>query len=113
MMRTFKEIDSLEVLDEIDALSESGTGVLIYKHSTRCFISSMAERNISKWDTERMPAYYLDLIRYRSISNEIASRYNVQHESPQLLWIIDRKCKENASHESVGVETVESWLAHA
>lgn len=88
-------------LDAIDALSATRP-VLIFKHSTRCSISSAALHRLeSAWsaDDDRLGAlYYLDLIRFRGISNAIADRYGVQHESPQALVIRDGRCVHHASH---------------
>ncbi|GGH76194.1 bacillithiol system redox-active protein YtxJ [Phaeocystidibacter marisrubri] len=113
MMKGFIELTSESQLDEIDSASRNGKGVLIYKHSTRCFISSMAQRRLSGLDTDEIPAYYLDLLRYRSVSNAIAEKYGVGHQSPQLLWIVDGKCVEHTSHEGVSSEVVDTWMEHA
>ncbi|MCU0348937.1 MAG: bacillithiol system redox-active protein YtxJ, partial [Saprospiraceae bacterium] len=68
---------------------------LIFKHSTRCSISFMAKHRLeAQWDFEasQIEPYYLDLISYRNISNEIAERFQVHHESPQILLIKDGEC---------------------
>lgn len=88
-------------LDAIDALSATRP-VLIFKHSTRCSISSAALHRLeSAWSTDddRLGAlYHLDLIRFRGLSNAIADRYGVQHESPQALVIRDGRCVHHSSH---------------
>ncbi len=87
-------------------------GVAIFKHSTRCSISSVAKTRLSSsWDfNEELPIYYLDLIRLRDVSNLIAERFNVRHESPQLLVIKDGKCVYNASHLSISVSNIREEL---
>jgi bacillithiol system protein YtxJ len=77
--------------------------VLIFKHSTRCSISSMALNRLeTRWiDDDHIPAYYLDLLEYRAISNEIASLFSVEHASPQVLLIKDGICIYNASHTDI------------
>ncbi len=112
-MKNAYHLTSLDDLDALDKRSRGGDGVLLYKHSTRCFISSMAQRRLNDWGSEHLPLYYLDLIRYRDVSNSIATRYSVQHQSPQLLWIKDGKCIEHTSHEGVGSDVVKEWLEHA
>jgi bacillithiol system protein YtxJ len=88
-------------LDAIDQQSAERP-VLIFKHSTRCSISSAALHRLeSGWsaaDAGLGAIYYLDLIRFRSISNAIAGRYGVQHESPQVLVIRHGRCVHHASH---------------
>lgn len=79
---------------------------LILKHSTRCPISSMAKSRLEMgWnlDDTQVEAYYLDLIRYRAVSNHIADEFGVAHESPQALLIEDGKCTHHASHLNIRV----------
>lgn len=109
-MKFAASLTSLEELDKLDAHSSNGEGVLIYKHSTRCFISTMAQRRLAEWDQEKMPIYYLDLLRYREVSNEVAKRYHVIHQSPQLILIKDGKRVADASHEGISADVISSWL---
>lgn len=86
--------------------------VLIFKHSTSCSISAAAKSKIERqWadaglaDTK---LYYLDLLRFRPISAEIAQQFGVQHESPQLLLIRDGECQYNASHMGIRLSDVKT-----
>ncbi len=79
---------------------------LIFKHSTRCSISSMAKLRLeTRWDfaDSEMEAYYLDLIAYRPISAAITALFEVAHESPQVLVIKDGSCIYDASHLDISV----------
>ncbi|WP_348822437.1 bacillithiol system redox-active protein YtxJ [Flavobacterium aestuarii] len=89
-------------LDEITALSDQAPAV-IFKHSTRCSISRFALKQFEKeFDLDdKVDAYYLDLLEYRDISNEIASRFNVHHQSPQLLLIKEGKSVYDVSHSDI------------
>uniref|UniRef100_UPI0040486D4F bacillithiol system redox-active protein YtxJ n=1 Tax=Polaribacter sp. TaxID=1920175 RepID=UPI0040486D4F len=96
-------LESLEQLEEIESFSIDNT-VLVFKHSTRCGVSSMVKRQFEKSldeNTRQMKLYYLDLISYREISNEIASRFNIRHQSPQLLLLKNGKVIDHASHHSI------------
>jgi bacillithiol system protein YtxJ len=78
--------------------------VLIFKHSTRCSISSTALNRLERaWRPEDAghAVWYLDLLRYRPISNAIAERYGIQHESPQVLVIRAGRCVYDASHTAI------------
>ena len=81
--------------------------VVIFKHSTRCSISSMAK---SRLDREQAPYgaafYYLDLIKYRGLSNKIASDFHVHHESPQILIIKNGECTYDESHKGISMEDI-------
>lgn len=101
-------LSDVNILNEIDELS-SKQPVMIFKHSTRCSISVMAkgtlDRNWTFTDEELKP-YYLDLLNYRNISNEIERRYSVTHASPQVLIIKNGKCINNTSHSNITVDFI-------
>ena len=98
-------------LQEIITLSETQP-VLIFKHSTTCGISRMAMKQFeSQFDlNNQVVSYYLDLLTYRSISNEVAARFDVQHQSPQLLLIQDGKCVYDVSHGAIDVADLRTKL---
>jgi bacillithiol system protein YtxJ len=90
-------------LDEIIAASYE-KDIAIFKHSTRCSISIMAKKSLEQqWDLPEaeLPAYYLDLLSYRSISNRITELFAIMHQSPQLLLIRDGKVIYHASHSEI------------
>ena len=97
-------LNSVEQLTEIDEKSKKKVQVL-FKHSTRCSVSTFAKRILTSEYSEEVKlkadVYYLDLIVFRELSNIIASKYGVIHESPQILAIKDGKCIFNASHSDV------------
>ncbi|MCC6289156.1 MAG: bacillithiol system redox-active protein YtxJ [Chitinophagaceae bacterium] len=80
---------------------------LVYKHSTRCSISSVIK---SRLERAGAPAdidfYYLDLIAHRAISNQIADEMNVPHESPQVLLIKSGVCVYNESHGAITMDEI-------
>ncbi|TGE27480.1 bacillithiol system redox-active protein YtxJ [Hymenobacter metallicola] len=89
--------------------------VLIFKHSTSCSISAAAKSKLERqWpdaDLADVKIYYLDLLRFRPISTEIATKFGVRHESPQLLLIQDGECRFDASHMGIRLSDVKSQLA--
>jgi bacillithiol system protein YtxJ len=92
-----------------DIVSDSkNTPQVIFKHSTRCSISSMAKNRL---DRNEAPAginfYLLDLIRYRNLSNKIASEFGIQHQSPQVLVINNGRCVYNESHSGIVFDEIE------
>ena len=100
-------------LETIDEISHS-TPCLIFKHSTRCSISSVAKDRLErhwKFSEDVLPAYYLDLISYRNISNTIENRYGIRHESPQVLLIKDGRCVYSSSHFEIGVDELQLQLS--
>jgi len=77
--------------------------VFIFKHSTRCSISRMALKQFENQYqiSSEVDAYFLDLLSYREISNEIADRLQVVHQSPQLLLVSNGKCVYTVSHSDI------------
>jgi bacillithiol system protein YtxJ len=98
------ELTDLGQLNEIMDLSHEQP-VAIFKHSTRCSISRMALKQFeNEFDLEGIVTpYYLDLLNHRDISNEIATRFDVYHQSPQLLLIKEGKSIYYASHSDIDV----------
>lgn len=82
----------------------------IFKHSTRCSISSMAKSRVGKSFTESIDFHYFDLIANRSLSNLIAEKFDVHHESPQILLIKNGECIYDESHNGINVEELEEVL---
>lgn len=99
----WKSLSTVEQLDEIITTSKTKT-VLIFKHSTRCGISRMVLSRFEESFNDNKDAvefYYLDLLNFRSISDEVAARFQVFHQSPQLLVIKNGACVAQGSHYSI------------
>ena len=85
----------------------------IFKHSTRCSISSMALNRMQKANflaQFNVPFYYLDLIQYRNISNYIAQKLQIVHESPQIIMIKGGKSIAHASHSHISLAWIEDTI---
>ena len=107
-----RELEAPSQVEEIDQISERGA-VVIFKHSTRCPISSMAWRRISQgWDKdlEEIPFYYLDLLRFRETSDKVSVHYGVQHESPQIIVVENRQVIYQTSHNGINVKDIKALL---
>lgn len=104
----WKKIESQKDLNAAIEKS-SQQKVLIFKHSTRCFISKTVLRSFEKQMQEsdkNFGYYFLDLLAYRSISNEIESRFDVVHQSPQLIVLENGKAIYNASHQNIDLDKI-------
>ena len=95
----------LEDVSQLDSIIEASKTKpqAIFKHSTRCGISRGVLNRLEKTlegvnDTE---LYFLDLLNHRAISSEIAQRFDVMHQSPQLLIIENGVVKTHASHYDI------------
>ena len=104
-------LKDLGQINEIITISEENP-VVIFKHSTRCSVSRMA---LKQFENEfklqdKMDAYFLDLIENRDISNEIAKKFDIVHQSPQLLLIKNGKCIYNISHSDIDAVFLNQFL---
>jgi bacillithiol system protein YtxJ len=105
------QLTSTDQIGELSAKSNE-IPVIIFKHSTRCGISRMVLRGFEK----KFPAdagaaiYFLDLLKYREVSNAIADTFQVQHQSPQLILIKNEKAAEHWSHGDIDAEILRQSL---
>lgn len=111
-VKFWKDLTSEAQLDEIIQISHNAP-VVLFKHSTRCIISKMAksrfeesyENNISPVD-----CYLLDLLSFRDVSNAIATKLNVTHQSPQVIVLKNGAAIHHDSHEGISGESVAAAL---
>ncbi|MFV8323891.1 bacillithiol system redox-active protein YtxJ [Flavobacterium sp. LB3P21] len=101
----WNELTHLGQLNDIIEISNEKP-VAIFKHSTRCSVSRMALKQFENEfnSSDKVTPYFLDLIAHRDISNEIASRFGVTHQSPQLILIKEGKAVYNVSHSDIDAE---------
>ncbi|MBE9586045.1 bacillithiol system redox-active protein YtxJ [Mucilaginibacter sp. JRF] len=98
---------ALESADQINEIKQHPGYSIIFKHSTRCSISMMAKKRFElEWDDlpDEISLYFLDLIKHRDLSNQIASDFHVHHESPQMLLIKSGECILDQSHGGISVD---------
>lgn len=96
------ELEELAQLDAIAKKSKDKTQV-IYKHSSTCGISSMVLNMFTQsydLDTD-CDLYFLTIQHHRDISNEIAQKFGVRHESPQLLVVKNGEVTFHTSHGAI------------
>ena len=107
----WRQLSDLGQLNEMVAESNHKP-VLIFKHSTRCGVSRMVLKQFeNEFDLqEKITPYFLDLLEHRDISNEIASRFGVFHQSPQLIVIKDGTAVFNDSHGSIDASKLEQFI---
>ncbi len=107
----WNNLEKIEQLETIVTESKEKP-IVIFKHSTRCSISRMALKQFENgYDYEdKITSYFLDLLNHRDISNEIATRFGVFHQSPQMIVIKDGKSVYNASHSDIDAEDLAKFL---
>ncbi len=80
---------------------------VIFKHSTRCSISSMAKNRLERnTQAAGIDFYFLDLLAHRPLSMRVADVFNVPHESPQILLIKKGNCVYDESHSGIRMDDI-------
>ena len=103
-------LTSEQELENIKVQSHNKPQV-IFKHSTRCSISTMAKSRLERSTAPNTADFhYLDLIAYRSISNAIATTFDVEHASPQILIIKNGACIYDESHSAINMNEIEEMV---
>ena len=106
--------NALTELKQLDSIVEESEEkpIVIFKHSTRCSISRMALKNFEREYSDENSAslYFLDLLSHRDVSNEIAQRFHVIHQSPQLLLIKNGQSVYDVSHSEIDAEALKSKI---
>jgi bacillithiol system protein YtxJ len=104
-------LNSLSQLVEVEEKSKTKTQV-IFKHSTRCGISRMVMNQfIDAYDVDaNLDLYYLDLLNYRDVSNEVGYKFQVMHQSPQMLIIKNGVTVTHASHGAINDLDMDTYV---
>lgn len=99
---------NLTSIEQFNQFFESEQAFFVFKHSTRCSISSMAQSNFERnyqLDDEITPLF-LDLLNHRDVSNYIAEKTGVYHQSPQIILLKNKEVIYHASHEQINADKI-------
>ena len=100
------KLTSSEQLHELLSSSETKP-VVLFKHSTRCSISSMARTRFeNNMDPEKATCVYLDLLVYRPLSAEIEALTKVEHQSPQAILINNHQVIYTETHSGINAQDI-------
>jgi len=91
-------------IDNLNNTDLLNSNCVIFKHSKRCIISRMVlykfEYDFNK--SNFVDKFFLvDVIKQKNLSNQIASYFDLNHESPQLLLIKSNTLIHSASHSQI------------
>ncbi|HEV3026387.1 MAG TPA: bacillithiol system redox-active protein YtxJ [Planctomycetota bacterium] len=102
-----KDLASLQELDA--ALLPVPGPVVIYKHSTQCGICDTAIEEIRSFEEQHPSAatiYYLDLLAHRELSNAVARKLGIRHESPQVIVLKEGKPVAVLNHRAIRLDAL-------
>jgi bacillithiol system protein YtxJ len=110
--KAWAELKNVGQLDQ--AKEESfNQPVVLFKHSTRCSRSMFAKSKLEEdynIPNEELKFYYLDLLNHRDISDAIASKFGVHHQSPQIVLLKDGKVTFHTSHEQISLSKLKQHI---
>lgn len=104
----------LNSVDELSSLlKKEDKPIVLFKHSTRCAISSMALSGLeSEWEIDDNDVYlgFIDLVKNRDVSNTCAELTKVTHQSPQVIVVNNGEVTHNASHSAIRFDQIKKFL---
>lgn len=81
--------------------------MVLLKHSNTCPRSAKAYEEMLFFEQNaKVPVYYVVVQESRDVSNEIADRFHIVHQSPQAFYIKDEEIKWEAHHWDVTEEAL-------
>lgn len=109
---------NVQSVEQLDSLLTDGSDKpkLMFKHSTRCGISSMALNTFeSAWESgdELCELYFVDLLKHRDVSNRIAELTGITHQSPQVIVVKGSEIIYDASHSGIDGRRITRLLKEA
>ena len=96
--------------EQLDNLNENA---VLFKHSTRCVISRSVIKSFENQSRElegKVSFYYLDLLNYKDISAAIAEKFQVLHQSPQVVVVKNGELVGHGSHDNILGLDIESLI---
>jgi len=104
----------LTAIDQLETIAEQSKTKtqLIFKHSTRCGISRMVMNQFvsAYYADTNADLYYLDLLNYRAVSNEVGYKFQVIHQSPQLVVMRNGVAVAHASHGAINELNLDKFV---
>ena len=109
-MAEIQRIESLPALDELLETAKEKT-VWIFKHSLTCPISSAAwgqfQRFVADQPVNGGGVFALIEIQFaRPVSNAVAERTGVRHQSPQAILLREGRVSWHASHYDIDLKSL-------
>lgn len=99
----------MKKLDTIEQLLTEEQRVFFLKHSLTCPISARAYQELDQFLRKHPDekGYYLAVQESRELSNHIAEKFKIKHESPQAFLFINGQPEWHDSHGHITAENLE------
>jgi len=105
------ELTHLHSVAELDKFVEQSGKCLLFKHSTICPISTNAYDEFQTFLAENETPAAVILVREdRPVSNEVAERFLIKHESPQIFLLENGVVKWHTSHWKITKDAIQEAM---
>lgn len=101
------KFEPLENIQQLENIASENKPFIIFKHNTTCPISKSVKQKLEDDGTSlptEAPCYLVNLMAHRDVSDAISQTFSIEHESPQLLVIRDKRCIFNQSLYNISAE---------
>ena len=113
VLKMVRDINSDETYEAMLASSQKAP-VFLFKHSTRCHISSTAWEEFQSYaQSGKIACYRLLVVEDRHLSNQVAETSEVIHQSPQAILFQGGRAVWNASHYDITRKNLETALSNS
>jgi bacillithiol system protein YtxJ len=101
----------LNTIEDLDRVLAEDVAV-IYKHSTQCGLSARTLQQMLSFvaDHPDVPVYKVNVVEDRPVSDAVARRLAIPHESPQAIVLRRGAPVWNGSHLDVTAEKLSAAL---
>jgi bacillithiol system protein YtxJ len=98
------KVTELKTREDFDALLEvsHANPVILLKHSIACPISARAQEQFVQLENEADPPLYCLVVQYaRDVSNYVAEKTGIRHETPQAIVFASGEATFHTSHHAI------------
>lgn len=96
--------------EDFEQALETLENFILLKHSSTCPISQAAFEEYEKFASEYDYTYYLVVQDERSLSNHIAEKLQIKHESPQAILFKNGEAVWHASHWKITYDSLKKAI---
>ncbi len=103
------EIKNIESIEDFQQIMEENNEFVLLKNSLTCPISTAANHEYESFsENSNIPLFRLHVQHARELSNYIEDMYQIKHESPQVIRVVDGKPAWDTSHSNITESNLEN-----
>ncbi|HWO96337.1 MAG TPA: bacillithiol system redox-active protein YtxJ [Bacillus sp. (in: firmicutes)] len=105
-------MEKITRIEQFDKILQQENHFLFLKHSITCPISKAGYDEFAKFADEHtdIASYFLHVQEARELSNYIAEKFGIKHESPQAFVIKGQEVVWHASHWNITSKAMSEYI---